>query len=159
VADFSANLPTCYNFGEQGHISMHCQKSKKPHVGGKLFALAGSHLTSADRLIKGTCYIFGTPLIAIIDTGATHSFIFVDCVKKSGIVPSTLGREMVIDTPSLGSITTFLSYSKCPLSIFGKEFRVDLICLPLSELDVILGMNWLESNHIYINCFDKNFYF
>lgn len=32
---------------------------------------------------------------------------------------------------------------------------MDLICLPLSELDVILGMIWLESNHVYINCDDK----
>lgn len=36
---------------------------------------------------------------------------------------------------------------------------MDLICLPLSELDVILGMNWLESNHVYINFFEKKLLF
>ena len=36
----------------------------------------------------------------------------------------------------------------------GKDFGVDLVCLPLDQLDVILGMNWLEYNHVFINCFD-----
>ncbi|XP_050917840.1 uncharacterized protein LOC127135066 [Lathyrus oleraceus] len=36
-----------------------------------------------------------------------------------------------------------------------RDFEVDLMCLPLSQLDVILGMDWLRANHIYINCFVK----
>ena len=42
---------------------------------------------------------------------------------------------------------------KCPLSMFGRDFEVDLVCLPLEGMDVILGMNWLEYNHVHINCF------
>lgn len=141
VADYRVNIPTCYNYGEQGHISTNCQKPNKPQAGGKVFALAGSQPTSAYRLIKSTCYIYDTHLIAIIDTGATHSFIYVECVKKLGLVPSTLGREMVIDTPFIRLITTSLVFLNCPLSIFCKEFGVDLICLLLSDLDIILGMN------------------
>nr|KYP50860.1 Retrotransposable element Tf2 [Cajanus cajan] len=36
---------------------------------------------------------------------------------------------------------------------------VDLICLPLSQLDVILGMDWLSSNHVLLNCADKSIVF
>lgn len=36
---------------------------------------------------------------------------------------------------------------------------MDLFCLLLSELDIILGMNWLESNHVYINCYNKTLLF
>ena len=32
---------------------------------------------------------------------------------------------------------------------------IDLICLPLSSLDIILGMNWLLTNHIMLDCSDK----
>ncbi|XP_058774350.1 uncharacterized protein LOC131648626 [Vicia villosa] len=38
-------------------------------------------------------------------------------------------------------------------------FGIDLGCLPLDQIDVILGMNWLEYNHVYINCFDKTIIF
>ena len=31
----------------------------------------------------------------------------------------------------------------------------DLICLPLSHLDVILGMDWLSANHIFLDCKEK----
>lgn len=42
-----------------------------------------------------------------------------------------------------------------PLTIYVKEFGIDLVFLPLSQLDVILRMNWFEFNHVHINCFDK----
>ena len=152
-------MPTCYNCGEQGHISTHCEKPKKQKADGKVFALVGTQSTSVDRSIQGTCFINGVPLIAIIDTGATHSFISVDCVKRLGIVPSTLDRRMTIETPSIGSVVTSLACLNCPLTIFDRDFGVDLICLPLSNLDVILGMNWLEFNRVYIDCFRKRLLF
>ena len=33
------------------------------------------------------------------------------------------------------------------------------MCLPLSGMDVILGMNWLEYNRVLINCFRKTVHF
>ncbi|XP_050878234.1 uncharacterized protein LOC127082055 [Lathyrus oleraceus] len=64
-------------------------------------------------------------------------------------------ENMVIDTPTMGSVTTSSVCLKCPLNICDKDFEVDLVCLPLSQLDVILGMDWLRANHVYINCFMK----
>ena len=32
---------------------------------------------------------------------------------------------------------------------------MDLVCLPLRNLDVIFKMNWLEFNRVHINCFAK----
>jgi hypothetical protein len=62
---------------------------------------------------------------------------------------------MVVETPTKGSVTTSLVCLKCPLSMLGRDFAVDLVCLPLSWMDAILGMNWLEFNHVHINCFSK----
>jgi hypothetical protein len=58
---------------------------------------------------------------------------------------------MVVETPAKGSVTTSLVCLKCPLSRFGRDFAVDLVCLPLSGMDVILGMNWLEFNHVVLD--------
>ena len=41
------------------------------------------------------------------------------------------------------------------MEISGRTFLIDPICLPLSEIDVILGMDWLSSNHVLLNYFDK----
>ena len=44
---------------------------------------------------------------------------------------------------------------KCPIIVEGRSFIADLICLPLSHLDVILGMDWLSTNHIFLDCKEK----
>jgi len=36
---------------------------------------------------------------------------------------------------------------------------MNLICLPLQELEVILGMDWLSANRILIDCREKKFLF
>ena len=88
-----------------------------------------------------------------------YSFIASVCADKLNIALSSLGREMVIDTPAMGSVTTSLVCAKCPLSVFGRDFLVDLIYLPLDGLDVILGMDWLVNNRVHINCFDRSISF
>jgi len=45
------------------------------------------------------------------------------------------------------------------VEISSRTFLIDLICLPLSQIDVILGMNWLSSNHVLLNYFDKTVVF
>ena len=37
------------------------------------------------------------------------------------------------------------------MEVEGRMYKVNLICLPLQELEVILGMDWLSANHILIN--------
>lgn len=79
-ADYRHKSMICFNCGEEGHISSQCQKPKKAQTSGKVFALASTQTVNEDRLIRGTCFINGTPLITIIDTGASHCFIAANCV-------------------------------------------------------------------------------
>ena len=55
-------------------------------------------------------------------------------------------------------ITPNISTNNCPLVYQGVSHLVDLISLPMSGLDVILGMNWLSSNRVVINCSDKTIF-
>ncbi|XP_050915058.1 uncharacterized protein LOC127130016 [Lathyrus oleraceus] len=95
------------------------------------------------------------PLIAIIDNGATHSFISFDWGKRLNLELSVIRGSMVIDTLAMGLVTTSSVCLKCTLNICDKDFEVDLVCLPLSQLGVIWGMDWLRANHVYINYFTK----
>ncbi|MCI60564.1 cellular nucleic acid-binding protein, partial [Trifolium medium] len=70
---------------------------------GKVFALSEEDADEVDNLIRGTCFICDTPLIAIIDIGATHSFIFVDCMKRLSIPVTEMSGHMEIETPPSGS--------------------------------------------------------
>ena len=117
----------CFNYREEGHIGSQCPKPKKAQSSGKVFALVKDQTAAEDELIRGTCFINSTPLITIIDTGAMHCFNAADfCVERLGLVLSSSNGEMVVDTPSKGSVTTSFVCAKCPLSIFDKDFVVDL---------------------------------
>ena len=50
---------------------------------------------------------------------------------------------------------SLIRFAGCVVSLDDIQFRVDLIVLVMSEFDIILGMDWLESYHVSINCFDK----
>ncbi|GAU48060.1 hypothetical protein TSUD_377340 [Trifolium subterraneum] len=152
-----ATTPTCFNCGEEGHKSPECKKPKK--VTGKVFALNGEGADQVDNLIRGTCFIHDTPLIAIIDTGATHSFISMDCMKRLNIPVYEMSGCMNIETPASGSVITRLVCHNCPVSVFGRHFGMDLVCIPLSGIDVIFGMNWLVFNQVHINCCEKTVIF
>jgi uncharacterized Fe-S cluster protein YjdI len=145
---------TCYNCGEKGHVSTKCTKPK-----GKVFALDAKEVVHPDNLIRGMCFINSTPLIVIIDTGATHYFIAVSCVERLGLVVTPLSQGMVIDTPASGSVTTSLVCAKCPVSFGNVDFELDLVCLPLKHMDVIFGMDWVLTFGVNINCLTKSITF
>ena len=66
-----------------------------------------------DNLIKVICFINITHFLAIIDTGATHSFISLGSIKRLNLVLSPMLRGMVIDTLTNDSVTTSLVCLDC----------------------------------------------
>ena len=71
----------------------------------------------------------------------------------------SLNKDLVVETPTSGFVLTSNVCLNCPVEISGRTFLIDLICLPLSQIDVILGMDWLSSNHVLLNYFDKTVVF
>uniref|UniRef100_A0A151UFW2 CCHC-type domain-containing protein n=1 Tax=Cajanus cajan TaxID=3821 RepID=A0A151UFW2_CAJCA len=162
---------TCFNCSCKGHISTQCLEPRRTRVigsgsqierpknVGRVFTLSGVEAARSENLIQGTCFIAETPFVVLFDSGATHSFISVSCVQKLNFPVSLLDFDLVVETPTNGPVTTSLVCLKCPLTVSDKQFLVDLICLPLSQLDVILGMDWLSSHHVLLNCYEKSISF
>lgn len=49
-----------------------------------------------------------------------------------------------------------MKYIYVELLSVNSDFGVYLICLPLKDLEVILGMKWLGFNHVHINFYNKS---
>ena len=90
-------------------------------------------------------------MLVLFDSGASHSFISHDCVKKLGLSTRDLGCELIVSTPASGLVLTNSACVGCSMEVEGRRFKVNLVCLPLEGLDVILGMNWLSINHAVID--------
>lgn len=63
----------------------------------------------------------------------------------------------------LTSTSTFAITNKvclnCSLLIRNIKFLVNFSCIPLSQVDKILGMNWLSSNQVHLNYAKKSVIF
>ena len=88
----------------------------------------------------------------LYDSGATHSFVSNECVRRLRLVIQELGCELIVVTPTSGEVSTSFVCEGCPMEVAGCRFKVNIICLPMEGLNVILGMNWLSRNHIVIDC-------
>ena len=92
----------------------------------------------------------------IYDSRATHSFISHDYANRLGLPMSELLYMLIVSTPTGKLVKTCHCCLKCHFQIDGRSFVVNLICLPLSCLDLILCMDWLSANHAMINCSKKS---
>ena len=72
---------------------------------------------------------------------------------------SSLPYEVVVSTPIDKPVTTSSACLDCSMMVNNKNFSMNLICLPFSHLDVVLGMDWLLSNHVILNCKNKTLIF
>ncbi|KAG2390376.1 uncharacterized protein HKW66_Vig0222180 [Vigna angularis] len=126
---------------------------------GRVYAITGAEAARSGTLITSTCFLFGKPCVVLYDSGATHSFISKACVEKLGLVESELQFDLVVSTPAAGGIKTSTACVRCPIEVEGRRYKVNLICLPLQDLEVILGMDWLATNRILIDCGKKELVF
>ncbi|XP_057444006.1 uncharacterized protein LOC130736177 [Lotus japonicus] len=150
-----------------GHVERNCPnaakpkpvlntaRGRRPSAPGLVFAISGEHAAITDDLIQGMCIIAETSLMVLFDSGATHSFIAKECVKKLGLLTADLPFDLVVTTPAADRLVTRTACLQCPLIYENRTFLANLVCLGIKELYVILGMDWLTQYHVLLDCANK----
>ncbi|XP_013632510.1 PREDICTED: uncharacterized protein LOC106337974 [Brassica oleracea var. oleracea] len=168
---------TCFFCGRKGHYASSCPNKpipatplairappsrpaiepapKKQNLGGRVYALGVENPDNAGPSsgpITGTIHVAGKPTHVLFDSGATHSFVtpevaarFWDCFVVDRI-------NVAVLTPADRTLQADQCIKNVPLVIQGKEFVADLLVVPLKGYEVILGMDWLSSYRVQIDC-------
>nr|XP_025633862.1 uncharacterized protein LOC112728068 [Arachis hypogaea] len=94
----------CFNYGLPGHLVRDCTRGKTPNASQsqhqrRVFAMNAKDVSKADPLMRGICLIGDKTLVALYDTGASHSFISFDKVEELGLKVSKLAFELHEHTP------------------------------------------------------------
>ncbi|XP_020989543.1 uncharacterized protein LOC110276773 [Arachis duranensis] len=104
--------------------------------------------------MRDICLFGDKTLIALYDTGASHSFISFAKVEELGLKVSKLPFDLHVHTPH----QTVMTRSGCRqvgFKLEGRAFVHDLICLPMVGLEMILGFDWLSKNQVLFDCFEQ----
>jgi len=103
--------------------------------------MIGAEAASSGHLVMGYCGIFGMRCCVLYDSRATHSFVSNACVERFGLSVCELQCELAVSTPASGLVKTSPLCGRCLVEVEGRRYKVNLIYLPLQELEVILGMD------------------
>ena len=88
----------------------------------------------------------------LFDSGASHSFIAASVVIELGLKVEALEEPLYVSSPlGIRARIGMICYG-CELEISGILLTVDLRVMNMSELDVILGMAWLTTYRVVIDC-------
>ncbi|XP_027903664.1 uncharacterized protein LOC114163558 [Vigna unguiculata] len=170
----------CNNYGKEGHFGKDClnlarttthplvqtphqhqrrDRGNRPQATSRVYAMTKAEAAGLDNLVMGRCMIAGEPLCVLFDSGATYSFVSIACVEHLGMSVCELQFELVVSTPASGLVRTSSLCVRLSVEVEGRRYKLNLICLPLQELEVILGMDWLFANHVLIDCREKRLFF
>ena len=65
---------------------------------------------------------------------------------------ASMDFDLIITTPIEDFVMTSRMLRECLVMIGYREMPVDIVLLNLQDFDVILGMDWLASYHVSIDC-------
>jgi hypothetical protein len=168
----------CFGCKKEGHMIRNCPD--RARTGGQVIG-GGSHwgggfgggsnkrpnqsyvklnytnleeVNQSDNTVIGTIQILSHPGKVLLDTGATTSFISHEFVDLYGIPCNKL--EYLITVLSAGG-TILVTHLKQEQVIMIRDcvYLADLILIPMKDMAVILGMDWLEENGAQIDCREK----
>ena len=109
---------------------------------GKLNCTSVAEVINSEDAVIGMINILTFPAKVLFDTGATTSFISQEFLEKYGLTSSALVRPITIMSAG-GNILVTQRRKQQILMICGSEYQADLFVIPMKDITVILGMDWL----------------
>jgi len=87
------------------------------------------------------CYLGHNIVKVLFDCGVTCSFISYRCVETLQLPLSPLIPPMTVSTATDDGLVANYVCENYPITVSSKTYYIDLVCLPMKQLDVILGMD------------------
>ena len=151
----------CFGCGKSGHKVRDCPNvrgqdkgSGKAQASGssdapkknRFYALRskGEQETSPD-VVTGMLKVFSIDAYALLDPGATLSFVTPLVAKCFEILPDFLHEPFIVSTLVGDSVVAKRVYRNCTIMFPNIVTYVELLELDMLDFDVILGMDWLHA--------------
>jgi len=105
------------------------------------------------NVVASTLFLNSQQVYALIDPGATYSFIVKRFESKLKVKPIKLDKGFIINTPLRDVVCVHYMYKGVMVKIKGLDVDVNLMPLEFHDFDLILGMDWLSEHKAQIDSF------
>ncbi|KAJ9552821.1 LOW QUALITY PROTEIN: hypothetical protein OSB04_016866 [Centaurea solstitialis] len=149
----------CFHCYQSGHIKPNCPQLKGapvqapapttlritdgttagrsgPTTRGRAFQLTAEEAQTEPDVITGIFSVNSKPALVLFDTGATWSYIEL----------GKLDRPVKIDVAAEEVHVVERVFRGCTIDIFGVQFSINLIPVPMNGIDVVVGIDWMFPN-------------
>ena len=110
--------------------------------------------TAWNGFCAGSCHDATTAVVALVDRGTTHCFVFEALVTKFGLpVKPGVGMDVTLADGSqvLASQTCLVPLVVCSARCQALHCVVECRVLPQLNHDIVLGVYWLQATNPVIN--------
>jgi hypothetical protein len=93
----------------------------------------------------------------LIDSRASHTYLDPHMVERFHLLRRNLGKLRLgkLATREKKNISEVVK--ACPMDMNGLCTKVNLNIIPLGSYDGLIGMYWLDENHVVLDCYNKAF--
>ena len=121
-------------------------------VQGRVYAVTPQAESADQPVIQGTFLLSCLWARVLFDSGASYSFITASVVIELGLEVETLEEPLYASSPLGIRARIGMMCRGCELEISGTLPTVDLRIMDMSKFNVILGMDWMTSYRVVIDC-------
>ncbi|KAL5555350.1 hypothetical protein UlMin_037586 [Ulmus minor] len=121
----------------------------------RLIAIKEEAEAGPSSVVAGQLSIAGISAYALIDSGATHSFVSPAFTERSDRMIDKIEGVFTTMLPSGAVMLSNKWLRDMPIIVDDRELNVNLVVLEMHDYDVILGMDWLSKYNAKIDCHKK----
>src|SRR4051812_19791414 len=125
------------------------------HAHGHAYNIDAEEAQDQPATVMGTLLVNSVPATFLFDSGASHSFMSEAFALSHNFTLEKMNPPMIVRTP-IGQSRTTKIVPKTIVEIEGIEFLASPIVLKSSNIDLILGMDWLKIHDAALYCGTKS---
>ncbi|KAJ9547715.1 hypothetical protein OSB04_020258 [Centaurea solstitialis] len=128
------------------------KKVEIPKGRARVFQLTAEEAKVEPEVVTGIFPVNSKPALVLFDTDASKSFVSTYFCKGFSNVNGRLDEPLEVEIADEKSVIVRDVYKGNVIELEGVRFRVDLIPIPMREINVVLGMSWLSRHGAWFDC-------
>ena len=121
----------------------------------RVFSVTQQEAYASPDVITGMISVYDHDAYALVDPGATHSFVSVPFTERHQKESQPIDGRMVVFVPNGDTMISERIVPGSRLVIQNKDFPAYLIVLGIHDFDIVLGMDWLSKHKATLDCYKK----